>query len=208
MRRGGEVELKVVLHVDVAAAVRAVAAAGAEEVEAWWAQRREVIEAAGSDAERAAVRAAAYAELEARQAAGELLGSVSALLRFHLVAELEARGWWGRSYDPVPDGAARVPGRRPGSPNRRYRASFGLLVPDELGEQVRRGAFWASAPAYATLRTWRDRYGPTGARPGRAELAERDRIAARVITVGDVLRAAADRAAGRAEPGTGAASIS
>lgn len=196
----------------------AAAEAGQRERD-WWSAARLLVderfspvsgaEASAAAAVRRAERRAAIDEMRERgevaRAAGLLLGSRDRLVAFHLRQLLVDRGW-DRAWPEVPGGGSR-PGRRWGSPNRAFRARVSLDLPDDLGIQVRRSAYWVSAEAVEQLQVWADRFGPgpasalylepvaraLGGGPGgpRAlDLADRDRLRDQVVTAGDILRAA------------------
>jgi|SRR4051794_28289442 hypothetical protein len=96
----------------------------------------------------------------ARRQRQEVLASRSALVSAHLSQLLEVAGWAARSYPLVPDGQERMPGRRWGTS--RYAHQRGgpgrltILLPEQLGEQVRRVAYWVSLPATTQLQQLAD----------------------------------------------------
>jgi hypothetical protein len=108
---------------------------------------------------------------------------------------------WARRWRPIPHNEGELPGRRWGvTPNSRGELTTRLRVhlPADLGELIRRATWWTSAPAttrlqeLAEIRTLSE-----------DQLAERDRLRAQVVTTGDLIRAAAGRAARRQPPSRG-----
>jgi hypothetical protein len=183
------------------------------------ARERALGAAAGSLRERARALAAVRAEHARLRAAGHLLGSRDALLADHVRRLLRDRGW-DHDWPAPPAGATSTPGRRwgvvPG--DRGGRARLPIQLPDELGERVRRAAYWTSIDAVRELIEWQDQYGPgPGAaireaaagnwaaglmllsaalrRPSADAMDARRRARAKIVTAGDILRMAALRAA-------------
>jgi hypothetical protein len=188
---------------------------------AWWREERErALTGAQTLGERAAALAGVRAERARLRASGRLLGSRDALLAHAVRRVLDARGW-ACDWPEVPEGAASTPGRRWGVTPRDGRgggARLAVRLPDALGEQVRRVAYWTSAGAVEALIAWQDRYGPgagaalgeaaagrAGAgvlllsaalrRPSAEAMAARREARRKIVTVGDILRAAAACAA-------------
>ena len=183
-------------------------AAERDRERAWLAITREAaVRAASNPAERATALSIAREELVRLRATGRLLGSRDALLAWEVQGVLADRGW-AREWPAPPAGAASAPGRRWGvSPadRRGGPARLALELPDALGETVRRAAFWSLADAADELE------GSLGFRATRPEnpaaflaglgpkpsltVGVTLRARARIVTVGDILRAAAQRAA-------------
>ncbi|BBG20746.1 hypothetical protein RVR_P21 (plasmid) [Actinacidiphila reveromycinica] len=140
--------------------------------------------------EAAAVRGQRRAALAELRAAGQLLDSVDRLAVAGTRHEMRERRW-NIDWPPVPAEALDI-GRWPGSRDGGYPESIPLRLPLDLAEQVRAACWHTSADAIGRLRDWRDRYpdaipgrdvGPTDA------LAEYERLAQQVTTVGVVYRA-------------------
>ncbi len=191
---------------------------------AWLETTREAaLRAATNPAERARALSAVRDELVRLRAAGRLLGSRDALLAWEVRSVLADRGW-ARDWPAPPAGAASAPGRRWGvSPadRRGGPARLAVQLPDALGETVRRVAFWSSADAVGELEAALglqtvESHGATreirsrdpaallaglGSKP-RPAVEVTLRARARIVTVGDILRAAAQRAANPRETGS------
>jgi len=191
-----------------AVAARVEVAAAAEA--AWWKQRRDELDAAAetegwSTGQLAAARRRLAAEHAELRAAGVLRGARGAWVLPAVREVLAERGWLTRRWRPVPPGARR--GRPWGAADAGYRAQVVLQLPDELAELLVRACWWTSAPAVATLQQWYDQHGDhwrgerhggrrgwSGSAPSQADLAARNRAAARIVTTGQVLREALQRA--------------
>ncbi|RSM93780.1 hypothetical protein DMB42_52120 [Nonomuraea sp. WAC 01424] len=146
-----------------------------------------------SAAERAAARARARARLAELRRDGELTDTRDVLVTHALRAELAARGW---DHDwPPPPADAPGAGRWPGSIARSWPESLTVRLPADLAAQLQRACAHVSAPAVAAVRVWRDAHpGIITPRTDPALWEEYQRLAADVITPGDVLRAAVARA--------------
>lgn len=172
------------------------------------------------------VRRQIRVELAHKRARGELGGNRDLLVARALREELRVRGLDQEWAEP-PEGEVDAPGRRWGTVASKpmgdggYDADLSIRLPAALAETVRRAAYWTSAEAVEALQEWDERWGRAGevvlrdgaldgvprevteaeaaTRPSapRAALEARDRLRAQVLTVGDLLRAAIDRA-GRA----------
>ncbi|MFF0526579.1 hypothetical protein ACFYTC_48505 [Actinomadura nitritigenes] len=138
-----------------------------------------------SGAERARVKLARVEWLDGLRERGELLDTAAAVLALGVRAELVARGW-DHEWPAAPETA--VSGRWPGSRATGWPERIGANLSVGLVEQVR-AACWHSSPI-AELRAFRDAY--PGIVGGRL-LREYDELSARVITPGDVWRAAYER---------------
>ncbi|MFG3423190.1 hypothetical protein [Micromonospora sp. NPDC048063] len=209
----------VAVEEEVLLAVRARVAQEVELEQEWWRQRRGEL---GVQWLRGSRRREALAELRRerwrRREAGECLPTQRHLLTFFVRRTLTDRGW-DRAYGPVPVGERGMPGRPLGrSPLSDLAAGVGLTermyveLPGDVGEQVRRAAYWESAEAVRELLAWADRYGrgpaaggaegfvaemrqAMGMGPSAEALRRREELRRRVLTTGDILRCAA-RAAG------------
>ncbi|WP_432158586.1 hypothetical protein [Streptomyces sp. bgisy153] len=143
--------------------------------------------------EAAQVRADWQAEVVRMRQAGELLDVIDALAVYGIEKELETRGWANRRFRRAPT-QARLPGRWPGSRDGGYKESIQLRLPTKVADKVLDACWGTSAPYIARLRDWRDRNpgivvprGPLDDPTG--PLAEYERLASRVTTVGDIYRA-------------------
>ncbi|MFI6541456.1 hypothetical protein ACIBHY_54015 [Nonomuraea sp. NPDC050547] len=143
-------------------------------------------------AERARISAQARAHLRALRQRGELCDSVDVLMTHAVKAELGERGWdhpW-----PPPPPTAPHSGRWPGSVDRAWPEAIPMRIPPELAERLQAGCVHVSMPAIVEIRALRDANpGPITPRDG-AIYERYQELAAEVITPGDVLRAAVDRA--------------
>lgn len=168
---------------------------------------------------RRAATARLFAERDARRQRQEVLASRSALVSAHLARLMDVAGWAARSYPPVPDGQDRMPGRRWGTSryahHRGGQGRLTILLPEQLGEQVRRVSHWVSRRATAELQQLADEtssFFPLDLLKDMGELAVelyalpldelpaavRRRTRARpgpIVSTGDLVRAAAYRAA-------------
>jgi hypothetical protein len=157
-----------------------------------WSTSRLVDERRGLAAEEARLRAT-----------GVLRGTRGAWVLPALTAIFEERGWSARRFDPLPAGAGR--GRPRGAGDAGYRAQVVLQLPDDVAKRLVRACWWTSEKAERRLQEWHELHGDNrrgerhGGRPAntpaRADLAARARIAAQIVTTGDVLRQALRRAA-------------
>lgn len=160
----------------------------------WWDHQLAEVKAITDRTERRAALGELRAERERRREDGTYFDTTSSVVVHHLLAELDARGWRTRHWRPIPHSDADLPGRRWGVvPGSRGLLSgrINVQVPHELAELLRRATWWTSEPATRRLQQLADFRTLTD-----TQLAERDRLRARVITTGDVLRAAANRALG------------
>ncbi|MET9206756.1 hypothetical protein ABZW38_16600 [Streptomyces bacillaris] len=198
--------------------------------EAWIRERRQELLAPGlSRREAAAVRRSIRAEVARKRRSGEFGGNRDEIIARAVREELIARGL-DRKWRKPPEGEVDAPGRRWGTPPSQpmgaggYTERLSINLPYTLGETVRRAAYWTSKEAVEGLQDWADRWGNdpetalreaerTGVPPelalaaaaGRpsapqSALEIRDRLRAQVLTTGDLLRAAIDRAAGPGQP--------
>ncbi|MFD8268507.1 hypothetical protein [Streptomyces althioticus] len=143
--------------------------------------------------------------------------------------ELRARGL-DRKWPKPPVGEVEAPGRPWGTPpstpmgSGGYTERVSVNLPYNLGDTVRRAAYWTSKEAVEALQDWADRWGDgvdvtlreaerdgipaelaltlAAGRPSapQSALEIRDRLRAKVLTTGDLLRAAIDRAATAGQP--------
>ncbi|GLW04494.1 hypothetical protein Slala05_81240 [Streptomyces lavendulae subsp. lavendulae] len=105
-----------------------------------------------------------------------------------------------RDWDPIPEGAQQTGQTLGGTgPNRGTGLTARLVVSltDTLWTPLHRGVYWTNLPHVQALEHWKDRWGP-GPTTGRTAatpdaLTERTRIAAHIITTGDIIRTALTR---------------
>ncbi|MEO6091044.1 MAG: hypothetical protein ABIQ18_48865 [Umezawaea sp.] len=159
-----------------------------------YAERRFAAELLPTRAERRAALAALHADRIRRRRAGELLDTASALFEHGLRHEVEARGWAGRRWRAAPVGVTEMPGRRPGStdnPN----APRGAWRQRKADDDPTPVPDWSDELSFtvdpALARLVRDAVTATTARDVEAAQAGSAR---RVLTTGDVWRAAVYRA--------------
>ncbi|MGW9440637.1 hypothetical protein [Streptomyces sp. NPDC055607] len=202
----------------------------------WIAERRR--ERLTSDMPRraaAAVRREIRAEAALMRREGIFGGTRDDLVTRAVREELRARGL-DRDWPEPPAGAVDAPGRRWGTPASQpwktggYSGRVTVNLPHDLGETVRRAAYWTSEEAAEALQEWADFWGdgPEAAarkaeREGLPEelvllateghpsapqsaLEIRDRLRQRILTTGHILRASIDRLPECAQPETPGAS--
>ncbi|ONF73923.1 hypothetical protein [Amycolatopsis keratiniphila] len=200
-------------------AVRAKVKAEKKREGEWWTDALAEVHEIKDPAARRDARAALEAERLRRRYSGECPASRDALLAYHLEKVLAENGW-NRKYKPIPVGKASIPGRRVGVELASGRAGDGqgrlaCNLPRQLWEQVRRAAYWESQPAERELQAWADRFGDGlgaadriggpeglaiamslafGKGPRQEDMARRRELRGKIITTGDILRAAAERA--------------
>ncbi|MEU4235525.1 hypothetical protein AB0F17_65640 [Nonomuraea sp. NPDC026600] len=144
-------------------------------------------------AERAVARARVRVRLAELRREGELADTRDVLVAHALRAELAERGW---DHDwPPPPADTPASGRWPGSLDRAWPESVSVRLPVDLAARLQRACAHVSAPAIAAVRAWRDAHpGIITARTDPELWEQYQRLAADVITPGDVLRAAVTRA--------------
>lgn len=113
-------------------------------------------------------RARVRADFRKERERGRLAGTRDLVVARAVRAELKRRGMDGE-YEPVPDDAVAMPGRRVGTGPRHYRrtgddettltARMPVRLPAALGEQLVRACHWISAPAVTALWEWQQRWG-------------------------------------------------
>ncbi|MGW6651203.1 hypothetical protein AMK23_34305 [Streptomyces sp. CB02130] len=198
--------------------------------EAWVHERRQELLAPGlSRREAAAVRRSIRAEASRKRRSGEFSGNRDEIIARAVREELIARGL-DRKWPKPPEGEVDAPGRRWGTPPSQpmgeggYTKRLSINLPYALGETVRRAAYWTSKDAVEALQEWADRWGndpdtalreaerngtppelalmSAAGRPSapQSALKIRDELRAKVLTTGDLLRAAIDRATRRVQP--------
>jgi hypothetical protein len=198
--------------------------------EDWIAARRQELLVPGmSRRAAAAVRSDIRAQVARMRRSGEFGGTRDDIVTRAVREELRARGL-DRKWPKPPAGEIEAPGRPWGTPPSApmgeggYTARVSVNLPHSLGETVRRAAYWTSKAAVEALQDWADQWGDgvdvalreaerngvpaelalmsAAGRPSspQSALEIRDRLRSQVLTTGDLLRAAIERAAGRVQP--------
>ncbi|MCX4481970.1 hypothetical protein OOK44_36955 [Streptomyces cellulosae] len=201
-----------------------------EREEEWIAARRkELILPGMSRRAAAAVRRDIRARVARMRRTGEFGGTRDDIVTRAVREELRARGL-DRKWPKPPEGEVEAPGRPWGTPpsapmgDGGYTERVSVNLPYNLGETVRRAAYWTSKEAVEALQDWADRWGDgvdvalreaerdgipaelalmsAAGRPSapQSALEIRDRLRAKVLTTGDLIRAAIDRATGASQP--------
>ncbi|MFI2764863.1 hypothetical protein ACH5A3_39540 [Streptomyces echinatus] len=193
------------------------------------ARRKELILPGMSRREAAAVRRDIRARVARMRRTGEFGGTRDDIVTRAVREELRARGL-DRKWPKPPEGEVEAPGRPWGTPPSApmgeggYTERVSVNLPYNLGDTVRRAAYWTSKEAVEALQDWADRWGDgvdvalreaerdgipaelalmtAAGRPSapQSALEIRDRLRAKVLTTGDLLRAAIDRAGGARQP--------
>lgn len=164
----------------------------AEEARDWWQEGLDHARSLATAAERREALARLREERDQRRATGQHFDTASAIIAYYLTAELDRRGWLRRQWRPIPNSAARLPGRRWGSTPEHLDGRLRVHLPDDLGDRLRRATWWTSLPATQKLQAFADQYGAGRVPPEVAR--ERDRLRAKIVTTGDLLRLAQDHA--------------
>jgi hypothetical protein len=178
----------------------------------WWDARRAELTARVREekltaAERGRLVAALEDEFDRLRAAGELRGTRTTYVLPALQHLLGERGWRDRPWKPVPAGTQPRRGRPWGTHDEHFAGRVTLYLPDEVGETLARACYWTSAPAVAKLQAWYDQHGDhwrgtlhnpeakwVGSGPSPTDLADREKLIAKIHTTGAVLRTAIERA--------------
>jgi hypothetical protein len=134
--------------------------------------------------------------------AGKLLDGVDVLAAYGIRQELTRRGW-DHDWPEVPV-EARISQRWPGSLDGGYPESIPLRLPGDLADRVLSACWHTSSEAIRGIREWSAELGiPVPRRPpstvGEDALAQYERLAAQVTTVGDIYRAGLKHGIGTAE---------
>ncbi|MFF3958839.1 hypothetical protein ACFYY1_37390 [Streptomyces sp. NPDC001890] len=201
-----------------------------EREEEWIAARRKELIAPGmSRRAAAAVRSDIRARVARMRRTGEFGGTRDDIVTRAVREELLTRGL-DRKWPKPPAGEIEAPGRPWGTPPSTpmgeggYTHRVSVNLPYNLGDTVRRAAYWTSKAAVEALQDWADRWGDgidvalreaerdgvpselalmsaTG-RPSapQSALEIRDRLRQQILTTGDLIRAAVDRATGGKQP--------
>lgn len=201
-----------------------------EREEEWIAARRkELILPGMSRRAAAAVRSDIRARVARMRRTGEFGGTRDDIVTRAVREELRARGL-DRKWPKPPEGEIEAPGRPWGTPpstpmgDGGYTERVSVNLPHSLGDTVRRAAYWTSKEAVEALQDWADRWGDgvdvalreaerdgippelalmsAAGRPSapQSALEIRDRLRAKVLTTGDLIRAAIDRATAADQP--------
>ncbi|GDY80452.1 hypothetical protein SAV31267_099370 [Streptomyces avermitilis] len=152
--------------------------------------------------EAAARRSLWHREKQQLRRAGRLTDSIQALVTGAVTQEVIKRGW-KRTWPDIPHQAY---GRWPGSPEGAWPEALTVDLPADLVQAVRAACWHTCRKEIGLLYGWRERHPdarprcPT--RPGcdAAALAEYQELAAKVITPGEVWRAAVARGIHDASP--------
>ncbi|CAM5735258.1 Ribbon-helix-helix protein CopG domain-containing protein OS=Streptomyces fumanus OX=67302 GN=GCM10018772_70490 PE=4 SV=1 [Streptomyces fumanus] len=193
------------------------------------ARRKELILPGMSRRAAAAVRRDIRAQVARMRRTGEFGGTRDDIVTRAVREELRARGL-DRKWPKPPEGEVEAPGRPWGTPpstpmgDGGYTHRVSVNLPYSLGDTVRRAAYWTSKDAVDALQDWADRWGDgvnvtlreaerdgipaelalmsAAGRPSapQSALEIRDRLRAKVLTTGDLLRAAIDRATEASQP--------
>lgn len=134
---------------------------------------------------RSGIRAQAHAHLRELREAGILCDTIDVLVTHAVRTELTERGW-DHSW-PVPRPDAPRPGPWPGTRGHSWPERISVRLPRDLAERLYRACWYASEPAIAALRAWRD---------APLTYAQYRKVEGQVTTPGDVLRDAVARALG------------
>lgn len=193
------------------------------------ARRKELILPGMSRRAAAAVRRDIRARVARMRRTGEFGGTRDDIVTRAVREELRTRGL-DHKWPKPPEGEVEAPGRPWGTPpsapmgDGGYTERVSVNLPYNLGETVRRAAYWTSKEAVEALQDWADRWGDgvdvalleaerdgipaelalmsAAGRPSapQSALEIRDRLRAKVLTTGNLIRAAIDRAAGAGQP--------
>ncbi|MFE0369504.1 hypothetical protein [Streptomyces tendae] len=173
-------------------------------------KRRRIILSSGSEWQTrglsregaAAVRDRWRLEVERLRGSAELIDTIDTLAACGIKQELQERHW-AREWPAVPSEARSLGGRWPGSRTGGFPESIPLRLPSDLAEKVLAACWHTSVDSIRKIRKWRDKYPglvPPAVAPGPEEmsrlpdpLAEYERLAAKVTTVGDVYRSGIER---------------
>ncbi|WP_285647017.1 hypothetical protein [Lentzea sp. NBRC 102530] len=175
------------------AALAFAAARHAELVDEWTRDRRAEVDSIRPLVKRRAALGVFNRRRRALLDSGEAFGTASAIITFYVLEQFELRGW-NKAWRVVPDGQAELRGRRYGVQNNPLKDWTGLLriyLPDDVAEQLRRATWWTSWPATRELLRLRE-LDPQGLNA--SVNRRRQRVLERIVTTGDVLRAALDEA--------------
>ncbi|SDN13357.1 hypothetical protein SAMN04488074_1366 [Lentzea albidocapillata subsp. violacea] len=152
----------------------------------WWRRRTDELQAeAGSYKEYRRLLAKATHERAELRRSGKLIDSMSALVGSHLRHEMSARGW-DHPWPKLAPGMGSVGGRRMGSPTVQWPATFLVTIDEQLVDQMQRATHKVSEEAVQYLAAGHQKV-PDWMHP--------------VVTTGDVMRAAVNRAIADWYPG-------
>jgi hypothetical protein len=195
------VEFKVRCRKVLAAGVAAAVADWGEIEAQWWRQAKEHVASLDLPAtQRATHERWLQADLELMRGDGRLRGTRSAFVLPHLLAEMQRRRWLHRRWRDLPPGERSRRARPWGALDQAFDAQFWVYLAPEIGEQLVRACYWTSAPYVQRLRELSDASGDyragsqRGPGSGYVSAADRDKIAAKVVTPAAILRVAAKTA--------------
>ncbi|MFG2210983.1 hypothetical protein [Streptomyces sp. NPDC048638] len=156
----------------------------------------------------AAVRDRWRLEVERLRGSAELIDTIDTLTACGISLELAERGW-SKEWPPVPSEARALGGRWPGSRKGGFPESVPMRLPSGLAEKVLAACWHSSVASIRKIRKWRDEHPdivPPAAAPAANKLrdlpdplAEYERLAAQVTTVGVIYRAGIARGIEAAE---------
>jgi hypothetical protein len=198
----------------------ALMAAERARIRRWKQPRQKRIAKIEAPADRTLARGKFKRDFNAAVEAGKFITKRDVLIEPAVVAQLDARGWFGevdddgviQPYPEVPE-EHRGPGRRYGSTDieQRYRKGdpfpggsttrrIGVVLSDEVGQRLERACYHEHKHLVAQLEAFYGVYGDSPVlpdpRPGEqpSDLAKRyrDELRAEITTTGDILRAAID----------------
>lgn len=152
--------------------------------------------------EKAEVRDRWRLEVLRLRDAAELIDTIDTLAACGIARDLGERGW-AREWPPIPSEARALGGRWPGSRNGGFPEGIPLRLPSDLADQVLAACWHTSAISIRKIRQWREKYpglvppaaapDPEALRELPDPLAEYERLAANVTTVGAVYRSGIKR---------------
>ncbi|UQI49768.1 hypothetical protein M1P56_35800 (plasmid) [Streptomyces sp. HU2014] len=196
----------------------------------WIAERRQELLTPGmSRRAAAAVRRDIRAQVARMRRSGEFGGTRDDIVARAVHEELRARNL-DRKWPKPPEGETDAPGRPWGTPPSQpmgeggYTHRVSVNLPHDLGDTVRRAAYWTSKAAVEALQDWADRWGDgidvtlreaerdgipaelallvAAGRPSapQSALEIRDQLRAQILTTGDLIRASIERVTGTSQP--------
>lgn len=184
-----------------------------------WAEVRRIQDSVESTAQMRALRAARAARRESLEDAATIDTWMAAAVRLEL-----GRLGWEHRWPPLPAGAVGA-GRGWGvSSSLPFDGRLSFRLPAELADRLRRACYWTSQRHVEALQRWHDYWGDGpevlmrraergeipyfmamllvafGSTPSREDMEVKRKAQAKIVTTGDVLRAAAARGALPAGP--------
>ncbi|MEU3625676.1 hypothetical protein BS329_38880 [Amycolatopsis coloradensis] len=160
----------------------------------WWGEQLGAVRKISDPTLRRQARSELALERDRRRREGLHNDTSSAVISHQLLVELEARGWREKSWGPVPPGYASLGGHPRGvGYGSRGELPERLVVslPEDVADLLRR-AVWGTSKSTirrleALAKVAEDR------RLSKAEYDEKTQLQKKIVTVGDVIRAAARR---------------